>query len=244
MLAGRSIIRRTHAIGYSGYSVRAADAAKGARIRFRRGTHSGAWHLRHKDLASRRPQSNIESPRLVTCARWGSLLSKAAILPRVTGQIRRALSSYLQFPSSFMFLVVRTELPPASLSTAVRNEVLAVDRDQPVSDVRTMDSAIRESTSQPRLSAELLGLFVLLAILLSAAGVYGVMSYTTSQRAAEIAIRMAVGARPRDILVMVLGEVGLLAGTAVLTGVIASACLTRTMKSLLFEVQPIDPAIF
>ena len=152
--------------------------------------------------------------------------------------------SYLQFPSSLMFLVVRTDVAPASLSASIRNEVLAVDREQPVSDVRTMDSAIRESTAQPRLSADLLGLFVLLAIFLSAVGVYGVMSYSTSQRAGEIAIRMAVGARPRDILVTVLGEVGLLAGAAVATGLIASAWLMRAMKSLLFEVSPIDPAIF
>jgi len=152
--------------------------------------------------------------------------------------------SYLQFPSSLMFLVVRTELPPASLSTAVRDEVLAVDRDQPVSDVRIMDSAIRESTAGPRLSADLLVLFVAIAVLLSAAGVYGVMSYVTSQRAQEIAIRMALGACPRDILVMVLREISWLAMTAVATGLVASAWLTRTLKSVLFEVAPIDPAVF
>jgi len=152
--------------------------------------------------------------------------------------------SCLQFPSSLMFLVVRTEVPPASLSASVRNEVLAVDRDQPVSDVRTMDSAIRESAAAPRLSADLLALFVIIAVLLSAAGVYGVMSYVTSRRAPEIAIRMALGAGPRDILVMVLGEMSWLAFTAAAVGLTASAWLTRTMKSLLFEVAPIDPAIF
>ncbi|SPF34047.1 hypothetical protein SBA4_1400009 [Candidatus Sulfopaludibacter sp. SbA4] len=93
--------------------------------------------------------------------------------------------SYQQFPSSLMFLVVRTEVPPASLSSSVRDEVLAVDRDQPVSDVRTMDSAIRESTAGPRLTADLFVLFVVIAVLLSAAGVYGVMSYVTSQRAGD-----------------------------------------------------------
>jgi predicted permease len=152
--------------------------------------------------------------------------------------------SNLQSPSSFMFLVVRTEVPPASLSSSIRDEVLAVDRVQPVSDVRTMDSAIRESTAEPRLSADLLVLFVSIAVLLSAAGVYGVMSYVTSQRAQEIAIRMALGARPNDILVMVLREISALAIAAVATGLIASACLTRTLKSVLFEVAPIDPAIF
>jgi len=152
--------------------------------------------------------------------------------------------SYLQFPSSFMFLVVRTAVPPASLSAAVRNEVLAVDRDQPVSDVRTMDSAIRESTAEPRLSADLLALFVVIAVLLSAAGVYGVMSYVTGQRAPEIAIRMALGASPKNILAMVLGEISSLAIAAAAVGLIASAWLTRSMKSVLFEVAPIDPVIF
>jgi putative ABC transport system permease protein len=152
--------------------------------------------------------------------------------------------SYQQFPSSFMFLVVRTEIPPANLTSAVRNEVLAIDRDQPVSDVQTMDSAIRETTAEPRLNADLLMLFVTIAVFLSAAGVYGVMSYLTNQRAQEIAIRMALGARPRDILAMVLGEVSLLALTAVGVGLAASAWLTRAMKSLLFEVAPADPAIF
>jgi len=152
--------------------------------------------------------------------------------------------SYQQFPSSLMFLVVRTEVPPASLSSSVRDEVLAVDRDQPVSDVRTMDSAIRESTAGPRLTADLFVLFVVIAVLLSAAGVYGVMSYVTSQRAQEIAIRLALGACPKDILVMVLREIGFLAIAAVAAALIASACLTRTWKSVLFEVAPIDPAVF
>jgi putative ABC transport system permease protein len=151
--------------------------------------------------------------------------------------------SYLQFPSSLMFLVLRTEIPPASLATAVRHEVLAVDRDQPVSDVRTMDSAIQESTAQPRLNAGLLVIFVIIALLLAAAGVYGVMSYVTTQRTQEIAVRMALGARPRDILMMVLREISFLASIAALMGLIASACLAHTLNSVLFEVAPIDPAI-
>jgi putative ABC transport system permease protein len=151
--------------------------------------------------------------------------------------------SYLQFPSSFMFLVVRTEVPPASLSTGVENAVLAVDHDQPVSDLRTMESAIRESTTAPRLIANLLVVFVLLALFLSAAGVYGVMSYITSQRTQVIAIRMALGACPRHILIDVLREVSGLGVVAVAAGLIASIWLARTMKSLLFEVAPIDPII-
>jgi putative ABC transport system permease protein len=149
-----------------------------------------------------------------------------------------------QFPSAFMFLAVRTEVPPESLWGAIRKEVLAVDRDQPMSDVRTMDSAIRESTTQPRLSADLLVWFVAIAVLLSAAGVYGVMSYVTGRRAHEIAIRMAVGARPADVLVMVFREIGWIGLAAAGAGSIASAWMTGALKSLLFEVAPTDPLVF
>lgn len=139
---------------------------------------------------------------------------------------------------------MRTEVRPESLATSVRNAVLAVDHDQPVSDVRTMDSAIRDSIAGPRLNANLLLAFVVMATILSAAGVYGVMSYITNQRAQEIAIRMAVGACPRDILIMVLREFSFLAISAAVTGSIASVWFVHTIKSILFEVAPLDPVIF
>src|SRR5262249_37963812 len=105
--------------------------------------------------------------------------------------------SYLQFSSRFMFLVVRTQVPPETLAASVRNVVLSIDPDQPVSDIQSMDAAIHESTAGPHLNAGLLVGFGVIAVILSAAGVYGVMSYLTNQRAQEIAIRMAVGASSR-----------------------------------------------
>jgi putative ABC transport system permease protein len=152
--------------------------------------------------------------------------------------------SYQQFPSRFLFLLVRTEVPPASVAASVRNAVLAVDRDQPVSDVRTMDSAIRDSTAGPRLNADLLLVFVGIAVVLAAAGVYGVMSYTTTRRAQEMAIRVAVGACPRDILVLVLREFSLIAAVAAAVGLAASVWFARVIRGFLFEVAPMDPAIF
>jgi len=149
-----------------------------------------------------------------------------------------------QFPAAFMFLAVRTEVPPEKLAGTIRKEVLAMDHDQPVSDVRTMDSAIRESTTQPRLSADLLVWFVAIAVLLSAAGVYGVMSYSMGRRAQEIAIRMALGARPADVLAMVFREIGWVGMSAAVAGSIASAWMTSALKSLLFEVAPTDPLVF
>ncbi len=149
-----------------------------------------------------------------------------------------------QFPSAFMFLVVRTAVRPESLAGAIRKEVLAVDHDQPVSDIRTMDSAIRESATPPRLSASLLTWFGAIAVLLAAAGVYGVMSYVTGRRAQEIAIRMAVGACPADILAMILREIGWIGMVAAGVGSITSAWAARALKSLLFQVAPEDPLVF
>ena len=107
-----------------------------------------------------------------------------------------------------------------------------------------MDSAIRESTAGPRLNAALLVVFVMIALFLSAAGVYGVMSYLANQRVQEMGIRMALGARANDILLMVLREIAMLAVAATVTGLIVSAWMTRMIKSVLFEVEPTDPAIF
>jgi ABC-type antimicrobial peptide transport system permease subunit len=107
-----------------------------------------------------------------------------------------------------------------------------------------MDSVIRESTAGPRLNAALLVAFVMIALLLSAAGVYGVMSYLANQRVQEMGIRMALGARANDILLMVLREIATMAVAATVTGLIVSAWMTRMIKSVLFEVEPTDPAIF
>jgi len=152
--------------------------------------------------------------------------------------------SYRQLPSPFMFLVVRTARDPGTLAAAVRREILGLDSDQPVSDVRTMNSAILESLAAPRLNARLAGIFVLFAVFLSAAGVYGVMSYSVNRRTQTIAIHMALGARPRDVQLMLLGEAGRIAGAAVGTGLLASIWLARALKSLLYGMTPNDPLIF
>jgi putative ABC transport system permease protein len=150
--------------------------------------------------------------------------------------------SYRQLPSPFVFLVVRTAQEPGSVAPAVRHEILALDRDQPVSDVRTMDSAIQESLAAPWLNARLAGIFVLLAVFLSAVGVYGVMSYAVNGRTQTIAIHMALGAR--DVELMVLGEAGRIAAAAACAGLLSGIWLAQAMKSLLYGMAPNDPLIF
>jgi putative ABC transport system permease protein len=145
---------------------------------------------------------------------------------------------------SSMTIVIRTKGDPLRLAAAAGREIQAIDKDQPVADVRTMESWLSESVSRTRFGTLLLSLFAALALLLSAIGIYGVMSYAVTQRTQEIGIRMALGAQRSDVMKMILGHgMGLtLAGVAL--GLIASLALTRVMSSLLFDISATDPSTF
>ena len=151
---------------------------------------------------------------------------------------------YLQNPSSIMSLLVRTASDPLRWAAAVRNQVMAVDHDQPVFDIKTMRDIMAESFSQPRVFALMLTTFSVLALLLAAAGIYGVMSYSVEQRTHEMGLRMALGAQRQDILRLVVGQGLILALIGVSTGLIAALGLTRFLIALLYGVNPMDPAIF
>jgi putative ABC transport system permease protein len=143
-----------------------------------------------------------------------------------------------------MSFVIRTSLEPASLAASVRQAVQEVDKAQPVSDVRTMENIVSDSVTQPRFNLVLLGIFGGLALLLSAAGIYGVTAYSVTQRTHEIGIRLALGARPVDVLKMVVGQGMLLIMMGIGIGVLASIFLTRLMTALLFGVSATDPITF
>jgi putative ABC transport system permease protein len=147
---------------------------------------------------------------------------------------------YQQFPKNFMNLVVRTDSDPASLIPAIRNQVLSVDKDQPVSDVMTMEQRLAKSVASSRFVMLLLGTFSILALGLAAVGIYGVMAYLVTQRTQEIGVRMALGAQKRDVLKLVVGKGMALALIGAAIGLGASMALTRLMRSLLFEVTPTD----
>jgi putative ABC transport system permease protein len=149
-----------------------------------------------------------------------------------------------QLAYSQMTLTMRTTGDPLALAPAVERTIRTLDKDQPVSDVRTMSQWVAKSLSQARFSSTLLTLFASLALLLAAIGIYGVMSYAVSQRTSEIGIRLAIGADQRHILRMILGNGARLAGLGLAAGVVLALVLSRTVASLLYETTGTDPATF
>jgi putative ABC transport system permease protein len=153
-------------------------------------------------------------------------------------------TSYLQIPEMKMSLVVRAEGDPANMIRAVEKQVWAVDKDQPMYKIRTMEQVVGESQSSSRFTLALLAIFAAVAMGLAAVGIYGVISYTVTQRTREIGIRIALGAERSDVLRLVVGQGTVLAVTGVAVGLLGAFALTRVMRSLLFGVSATDPLIF
>jgi putative ABC transport system permease protein len=141
-------------------------------------------------------------------------------------------------------LTIRMAGNPVNLAAAVRKEVLAIDRDQPIAAVRMMDAVLAESVSAPRYRTLLLGLFAVVALLLSAVGIYGVIAYTTAQRTRELGVRMALGAQSKNVMTLVIGQGLKLALAGVLLGLGGAWALTRLVRTLLFDVSATDPLTF
>ncbi len=151
---------------------------------------------------------------------------------------------HAQRPRGTMDILIRTSVSPMSLADAVRSEIRAADKDAPVYSVGTMEKRIQASVAPRRFNMALLTIFALMALVLAAIGVYGVMSYTVAERTREIGIRMALGAQSSDVLKMVVKQGLMLATAGIVSGLVASLFLTRLMTSLLFGVSATDPATF
>jgi putative ABC transport system permease protein len=143
-----------------------------------------------------------------------------------------------------MSIVVRSSVEPSSLSGSIRQVVNEIDKSVPVSQVKTMDHIVSESITQPRFNLFLLVLFGTVAMLLSAAGIYGVTAYTVSQRTHELGIRLALGAQVGDVLKMILGQGMAVIGVGLSLGLVAAFGLMRLLRSLLFGVGENDPVTF
>jgi putative ABC transport system permease protein len=161
---------------------------------------------------------------------------KAATPPQV-------YEPFFQKPSNSFTVVVRGLGDPRSLADAVRNQLLSLDKDQPISSLRSMEEIVASSVTQDRFSVLLLGLFALLAVALAAVGIYGVMAYSVAQRTHEIGVRIALGASQSGILALVLGQGFRVAIAGIALGVAGSLLLTRLMVSMLFGIEPNDPAV-
>jgi putative ABC transport system permease protein len=151
---------------------------------------------------------------------------------------------YSQAAWPVMTVVARTAGDPAAFTTAIREAAAGIDREQPVSNVATMEQVIHDSLGFRRFPMLLLGTFALVALALAAVGIYGVMSYSVEQRTQEIGIRMALGAGRGEVLRFILGRSLLPVAAGVGIGVAGALALTRVLTSLLFQVSPSDPVVF
>jgi putative ABC transport system permease protein len=157
-------------------------------------------------------------------------------------------TEHIYLPQAFSFLqcslVIRTVAPPLTLTETIRKAIFALDPDQPISNVRTLEQIVTHSIADRCLVLILLSLFSGTALLLASVGLYGIMAYSVAQRTREIGIRIALGASYRRVLRLVLFKGMKLTAIGVSLGIVGAFMLTRVLKSLLFGVSPTDPITF
>jgi putative ABC transport system permease protein len=141
-------------------------------------------------------------------------------------------------------LAVRTAAEPRGIARSVHAAVQGLDKDIPVTDVRTMQQIAAETFAQPRLHTWLIGIFAAFALALAALGIYGVISYSLAHRIHEMGIRMALGAHPGDLLRTTVGSAAVMVLLGLGLGLAGSLALARVLQTLLFEVQPTDPLTY
>ncbi len=151
---------------------------------------------------------------------------------------------YSQFVLPYMGAVVRTDRGAGVVASAVRAAVAEIDPDLPIGDVKTMEQIIEESTGEPRFRSFLIASFAALALLLAAVGVYGLISFTVTQRVPEIGVRLALGASPRQVFTQVVGQGLRLAAAGVGLGLVAAAAATTLVRGLLFNTSATDPLVY
>ena len=147
-----------------------------------------------------------------------------------------------QFPGINASVVLKSRLPPAALAGSIREQVRGLDAAQPIHNLRTIQDVRDNSLALERLNLSVLSVFAVVALSLSVVGLYGVLAYSVARRQREIGVRTALGARPSDVLALVLGQGIRLTALGIVLGMVASFWFTRWLSSLLFEITPLDPA--
>jgi putative ABC transport system permease protein len=168
----------------------------------------------------------------------------AEVKPEVYVPFLQSAPGYLSSVVSALTIVVRSSIEPTALAAALREQVQALDKDQPVSEIRTMEWYLADSMAQRRFNMLLLGAFAVLALVLAAVGIYGVIAYTVTQRTHEMGIRIALGARGGDILRLVFANAMVTTLIGIAIGLAAAFVLTRLLQSLLYQVTATDPFVF
>ena len=154
---------------------------------------------------------------------------------------------YLPFnqrPQANMYVVARSTGEPTTIAGSIRGAVASIDPNLPVFRIRTLEQYVSDSMAQRRFAMYLFGVFAVIALILAAVGLYGVMAYSVTQRTHEIGVRMALGARRADVMKLVVGHGMILAGVGVVVGIGAAFGLTRLMATLLFGVKATDLTVF
>ncbi|MGB6460433.1 MAG: ABC transporter permease [Candidatus Acidiferrum sp.] len=151
---------------------------------------------------------------------------------------------FAQSPSTDITVLLRTASDSNAAVSALRSQVLAIDKEVPLSDVAAMDDLLAGETAGQRFEAAAVGLFAALALLLAGVGIYGVISYMVGQRTNEIGIRMALGAQRNDVLRMVIRKGMFMAGIGTVVGICGALALTQLFRNLLFQITPTDPVTY
>ncbi len=172
----------------------------------------------------------------------------------VVGDVRYSGLGALAFPALYVpylqhgwpgaYLVVRATRDPLALAPTVRKAVWSLDKELPVTEMKTAEQRMHESVAEPRFRTLLIGAFAFLALSLATVGIYGVISYSTTQRTREVGIRVALGAARLDIMRLVLGQALLLSLAGIAAGLIGAFALTRYLAGMLYSVHPTDPLVF
>jgi putative ABC transport system permease protein len=186
--------------------------------------------------------------------RWMEIVGIVGDVRHTSLQVEPEPEAFIPLPQGFralgdgfvrsLTLVVRTSGDPVAIAPALRAVVMEIDPQQPLGTVRSMDELIAESVGGQRLNFVLVSAFAVVALLLTAAGLYGVMAYLVAERTREIGVRMALGATPRQVVAMVLGQAGAMVAIGIGFGVAGALLMSRALGSLLFGVSALDPRIY